>query len=389
MNIGFLVETPITREKKMYGAQRSLVVLVEELKRHNIKSFVVVSEYWEIVDKLKEKGADVLITPIYEFFTSVDGAYGEYHDKEVQERQNAASYVVIRKYFKENNIDIVHMNTRFCGLLGAKVAKDLGIPYIFHVREFLEADFGLVFKDQKYADEMISGSDAIIAISKSVFDYLKPQYPSTRIDTIYNGVSVEKYGCALTSRFNGNRIKFVIVGRVISHKGQFDAIRATESLFNKGFHNIELLIVGIRPDEMTDYEQMLVNYVKNNNLSDVVTFVPFTDDVENVLHACDVGLMCSRKEAFGRVTVEYMLASLLVIGANSGGTPEIITNGVDGILYTEGDYSSLADCMEWVLLHPEEANNLIRSGYAKALEQYTSAANADSIFNVYQSILNK
>ena len=193
MNIGFLVETPITEKKKMYGAQRSFVMLLEELKSMGVNAFVVVSEEWEIVSELRRIGAEVLITPIYEFFTSLDGAYGEYHDNETQKRQNIESSEKIRRYFMENHVQLVHMNTRFCGLLGAEIAVELGIPYIFHIREFLEADFGLTFKDQAYADKMIGNADALIAISNSIYKYLYQKYPGTRIDTIYNGVSAEKY----------------------------------------------------------------------------------------------------------------------------------------------------------------------------------------------------
>ena len=67
-----------------------------------------------------------------------------------------------------------------------------------------------------------------------------------------------------------------------------------------------------------------------------------TRDVGRYWSAAHVGLMCSQCEAFGRVTVEAMRAGLPVCGTNTGGTPEIIDPGVNGLLSPAGDANALA-----------------------------------------------
>lgn len=388
MKIGFLVETPITQEKKMYGAQISFYNLLKDLLNLGVEPFVVVSEKWELTEKLEQLGINVLITPIYEFFTSVDGAYGEYHDSERQKKQNEISFEKMKNYFIANGVELVHMNTRFCGLLGAKVAKDLNLPYIFHIREFLKEDFGLVFKDEKIADEIIGGSDCIIAISKSIKESLEESYSNSDIRLVYNGLSLEKYSHPVCKRFDNDIVKIAIVGRVISHKGQLGAIKAIEFIVKNTNHtNVVLKIVGIRPNEMTEYELQLVEYVKSHMLEDYVEFVPFTDNVELELADCDIGLTCSKMEAFGRVTVEYMLSHLLAVGANSGGTPEIITNKTSGLLYDEGNSRSLAECIIWAMENPEESNTIINNGHEKAIHEYSTLRNAQEIHSIYKELL--
>jgi glycosyltransferase involved in cell wall biosynthesis len=59
--------------------------------------------------------------------------------------------------------------------------------------------------------------------------------------------------------------------------------------------------------------------------------------------------MCSRGEPFGRVTVEAMKQGVPVVGAASGGTTEIIQDGVTGLLYRLGDAEDLAAKVE--ILH--------------------------------------
>ena len=189
------------------------------------------------------------------------------------------------------------------------------------------------------------------------------------------------------SKFKDTTVRLVIAGRVISHKGQFDAIRAVEKVSKELDSPIELFVVGIMPEEMTDYEKMVVNYVQDNSLEHVVKFIPFTDKVEEVYRACDIGLMCSKKEAFGRVTVEYMLSNLLVIGANSGGTPELIADKETGLLYEEGNYKALASSIQWAILHKDESRMCISNGHNEAVARFSTRANAEHVYNIYLDLL--
>jgi glycosyltransferase involved in cell wall biosynthesis len=67
---------------------------------------------------------------------------------------------------------------------------------------------------------------------------------------------------------------------------------------------------------------------------------------------CNVLLMCSHAEAFGRVTVEALKGGRPVIGSRSGGTLELITDGVDGLLFTPGDVDDLAGAIARLATEP-------------------------------------
>lgn len=387
MNIGYLVETPITEEKRLFGAQISFLSLLEELTERGVTPFVVVSEEWELTDRLKCLGISYIVTPIWEFFTSLDGAYGEVHDAGLQEAHNALSEKRVLDYFGRNEVQLVHMNTRFCGLIGARVASKLTVPYIFHIREFLAEDFGLAFKNQELADETIGGSASLIAVSKSIADHLREAYPGTPIDIIYNGVDQARYSCEPRPRMVQGTIHIAMTGRIIEHKGQMDAVRAVEILSRTGKHDVKLLLIGHRPQEMTAYENSLMHYVLERGLTELVEFVPFTDKVAVLLENCDIGLTCSKKEAFGRVTVEYMLANLLAVGADSGGTSEIIQSGTTGLVYEQGNHQELARLLEWAIANRDDSNRMIMAGRERATADFSVAANAEGVLRVYRRIL--
>lgn len=387
MRIGYLVETPITQEKKMYGAQISFVAMLDELMKSGVEPYVVVSEEWELSDALRARGVQVLITPIWEFFDSLDGVFAPVHDPEEVRQQSLASEQLIGQFFLTHKVQLVHMNTRFAGLIGARVARELCLPYVFHIREYLADDFGLAFKDQKEAAILMNGADRLIAISADVATSLGDEYPDAKIDVIYNGIEVERYSIGRKKESGTKLLRTVLLGRVVEHKGQMqaiEAIRQVERLFEGG---VSLHIVGYRPDELSPYEQDLINFVEQEDLAELVKFVPFTSDVPEELVNYDVGLVCSQREAFGRVTIEYMMARLAVIGANSGATPELVRHGENGLLYAAGDSHSLALNLVALRDNRDTVVELAERAYDAASQRFTSEANAKAVFSLYASLV--
>ena len=128
----------------------------------------------------------------------------------------------------------------------------------------------------------------------------------------------------------------MLVGRFGSSKGQHTAIEAIAVARRLGI-DIELTLVG--PGDASPLRKL----ARRRDVSDLVRIHGPTPDVGRYWSDADVGLMCSRCEAFGRVTVEAMNAGLPVCGTDTGGTPEIIDPGVNGLLSPAGDAGALAD----------------------------------------------
>jgi glycosyltransferase involved in cell wall biosynthesis len=128
----------------------------------------------------------------------------------------------------------------------------------------------------------------------------------------------------------------VLVGALAPSKGQHIAVEAVAAA-RKADVDIELALVG-----GGDQEPLRL-LARTLGVEDLVSIHGPTDEVGRYWTAAHVGLMCSKCEAFGRVTVEAMNAGLPVCGTNAGGTPEIISPGVNGLLSPAGDASALAE----------------------------------------------
>ena len=381
MKVGYFVETPV--EHNLTGGVRSFLNLVEELLKMGVEPYVVTSEEWAFTEKLTEMGVPFLASKMLRPFVGVEDHVRfereKYWIKTIINNRTKRKAI---KWFKENSVELVHINSQFAGIVGAQVAKKLNIPYIFHMREYLDKDFGVRFYSDKLVMNYIATATKVIGISKSIQQYYEKKL-NREVELVYNGIPVTKDNYYDGSkRLEGETLEVAIVGRVNYAKGQEEAIKAMELLSQD---NVRLHIIGFTGKDI--YELNLKEYAQERNLP--VVFHEFTNLPAQILKNCDVGLTCSVAEAFGRVTVENMLAGLCVIGSDTGGTPEIILDGETGLLYRQGDPASLAEKIRWVIEHRAEAKQMLEKGQKRALDVFSIQATACRVFELYGKLQNR
>ena len=121
-------------------------------------------------------------------------------------------------------------------------------------------------------------------------------------------------------------------------------------------------------------------------LENRVSFLGEVEDLGAIRAESDVELMCSWMEPFGRTTAEAMLAGLPVVGANAGGTAEIIADGTTGLLFSPRDVSALAEKLNWLREHPEAAMTMGRAGQERALQRFTAAHMVSGVMEVLHAL---
>lgn len=109
------------------------------------------------------------------------------------------------------------------------------------------------------------------------------------------------------------------------------------------------VVVGGPHDTEPDYERYLRRRVAELGLQHAVRFAGFRADIPLWRHAMDVNVNASEREPFSVGVLEAMALRRPVIGCDSGGTPEIISDGINGILVPFGDSAALAAAIRRVL----------------------------------------
>lgn len=243
--------------------------------------------------------------------------------------------------------DVIYTNTSVIPV-GALVAAFLRRPHVWHIREFGWEDYGLRFDlGQTISARIMSSASArVICISHALaFKYSQWINPG-KIEVIYNPIAMagnsatSPVGIGLRSR---GEINLAIVGVLAPGKGHEDALHGLKVLLGRGIP-ARLLVVG---DGNLQYKRGLQILAAQLGVHHAVEFLGFVGDPWRALRGTDALLVCSRAEAFGRVTAEAMARRIPVIGARSAGTMELIGPSEErGFLYEPGDAMSLARAVE-------------------------------------------
>ena len=282
------------------------------------------------------------------------------------------------KELNEKKIDIVYTNTSTVDA-GIKIAEALGIPHVWHVREFGKEDFEFIpmFSFEKY-QSTFQKSKKIIVISEA----LKKKYCSyveeNKIVKVYNGFEIEKLRSTSLKHDLNKRINIVVTGQVCSGKGQIQAIKAIANLYSERYP-VHLYIAGEVDHNYLD--PILVDYPDNKKWLSVLGCVK---DMYALRNKMDIELVCSRSEAFGRVTLEAMLHSIPVIGSRSGGTPELINDHQTGLLYEYENIDELVCCIK-ELCNNQKLYEAIVENARKYASNFTIQRTAEEVFEVLKS----
>src|SRR5690625_1534475 len=357
-------------QMKKKGVEPTLIIphrdpLEEVLHEHNIKYKRITQYYW-IINRDKPK--------------TIKDSIKWFFKQTINFIQELQIYYII----KQKKIDLVHINavTSSNAYLAAKLSKT---PIVWHIREFLEEDLNRTFRNKKKAISRLNKSDCVIAVSDSVKNKYDKILDNDNLIRIYNGVDQTLYQDAKNNLFNKNFIILTLVGRYVPQKGHLEVIYALNKLVKYYKKAIKVRFVGDDRNEVFLTE--LKKLVEELGLGEFIEFMGYRSDIYKVWAETDIALVTSKAEAFGRVTIEAMLAGALVIGADTAGTAELISDKY-GLLYKQGDYVSLAEKITYAIDNQEEMKNVASISKKYAQENFTSKKNANNIYQVYRNLLN-
>lgn len=317
------------------GAELVLLELVAELVDRGVTVDVVLPGSGVLGQRLEAAGVRTWSVP-YEWWA------GHRRTREAAVRRcgrNVVASYSILTLLRRLRPDVVLSNTLTIPS-AAVAARVLRIPHVWYLHEFGQKDHGLSF-DLGFGSSvrLVNWLSArVIVNSRAVFDEFSRYIPSRKLRLAYPGVAVPD-GLSHCPPPPERPFRLVLVGIKTPSKGQEDAIRAV-GLLRARERDIRLALVGHSSPE---FALQLARLARDVRAEDVIDFVDFTEDRYRYFQQAHVALMCSKSEAFGRVTVEAMKFGLPVIGTNRGGTRELIRDGENGMLYAYGDPAGLAE----------------------------------------------
>ncbi len=373
-----------SHSSQLAGAERSLLARVTNLTRdHGVVCSVILPSDGPLKTRFDEAGVSTLVIN-YNWWCGTDYLPPE----EVRARLTSSFRNILGNLKQLNRInpDVIHTTTLVIPW-GAVTASFLGKPHVWSIREFGEPGHGLQFylPLETILQVIKESANIILVNSNAVKNALFGEASNKNIIIIYPYIDI---ALGTIHEGEGNYFtrtgatKLLIFGTITESKGQQDAILAVNELARRK-RNVELIIMG-QADPA--YLERLNEITMGQHLEPYVKFIDFKENPYPVVNQADIVLVCSRHEAFGRVTSEAMLLKKPVIGTNSGGTLELIKEGFNGLLYEPGNYYQLADKIEYLIQHREKMEEWGENGYNFIKENFTKAKSVDKVAQLLRNL---
>lgn len=366
------------------GAFLSMVTLIQLLRdRFSVVPFVVLPRAGEGQKLLEEAGIPYETVSSYDWVVpqELHGTWKCNVKSFAKRLYNLPATRKIARIAKRERSQLIHINTTYA-YIGATAAQQAHLPYIWHLREFVEEDQGRTLWNREKGNACIAKADRVIAISSSVYEKYRSIVPADKLVTILNGIDCDRFYRPEKEIFQGDTIKLVYGGGYANRKGIYEFASALELLLEMGIRNFEVWFIG-------EPNRKYLAYLKTSGITSYARFLGYQKDVAQWYEQADIAFSCSQCEAFGRKTVEAMLCGTLMIAANTGGTLDIIHDGENGLMYQQGNPIDLAFKILYAMNNKADCQALAKNGRTYAYENLSALKNAQAVYEQYQQVVTQ
>ncbi|MFQ5850250.1 MAG: glycosyltransferase [Candidatus Binatia bacterium] len=273
---------------------------------------------------------------------------------EIRRTLEARQFKQFYKIIKSNQFDVLHSHGYRADLFGLIMGKMLGIPIVSTVHGWTSATRRL--KVYEFCQRRwLKYFDVVIVVSgegrrRLVEGGVRPE----RIVKVNNAIDIYKYA----DRGSGNGLREELgigpgtrvigaVGRLSVEKGLTYFLSAGAQVVEKD-PRVKLALVGEGPQR-----KELEALAWALGIHGSVIFLGYRPDLDRIYPVLDVFVLPSMTEGIPMALLEAMAFSRPVIASNVGGVPEVVQDGVSGILVEPKNVDQLAQKMWDVLCHPD------------------------------------
>jgi glycosyltransferase involved in cell wall biosynthesis len=299
-------------------------------------------------------------------------------------------------FLKKNPYHVVHTHNSKAGFVGRLAAKLAAVPVIVHtVHGFAfherEAPWRrILFRNlERLASRWC---DRMIFISQPLIDWALGEHlvDKEKIVRIYSGIEADRFHPVTGEEKRRIRRKWAleeeepvigIVSKLWEGKGHLLLLEAFREI-KRDIKDARLVIVG------EGYlHDRLRKAVDSMGLTGSVLFTGFLMDVSEIIAAFDVAVLPSFFEGMGRVLLEAMAMGKPVVASRVGGIPDLVKDGVTGLLVRPGHARELEESIKRLLRDNDLASRMGEEGRKRVTEEFSAERMVRSIQKLYRECL--
>jgi glycosyltransferase involved in cell wall biosynthesis len=297
-------------------------------------------------------------------------------------------YQILRlaRFLRRERFEVVHAHDLWSNLLAIPAARLARVPVIISSRRDLAHLTWYTPRRRKFLRYLQSLSTIVLVNSRQIREQLVREdgFRSEFIRVIHNGIDPDQFSRVVPERgrlFPGMDNCRLIVSTGNMHtdvKGHPTLIEAARLICGR-FPHVKFVLIGNGKKKA-----LFESKVSELGLEPNFLFLGSRPNVAEILACCDMAVLPSQAEGFSNALLEYMATGLPTVATDVGGNPEVIENGINGLLVRPNDPTALADAISSLLENPRFAAQLGAAGKERVHRHFAFAqltSNADSLYS--------
>lgn len=357
---------------KLGGAQSNLFLYLKHLDRSKFAITLICDKKGGTSSKLF-RFPDVQVVRM-----SISGPY------------NIRGLFSIYRFLRKEKFNIVHTNNikvDVLGLLAALVARvpvristiheDTGTGFRVKRRARWNAALYLLLLRLVYAT-----TTQLITVSKANREGVRGLTGRKPVEVIYNGYEpVPEIDRNVEGPRHFDALPVIAYnGRISPEKG-FHILVEAVYLLKQVFGKVAVIVLGYALD--LQYLKKVQGMIQDYGLGEMFHFAGFVEKVHPWLLNAQLVVLPSLSESMGLSTLDAWNCKLPVVAANVGGIPEVVTDGINGLLFKAGDTFQLAAKILYLIENPHIRNQLGQRGYQTLIDRFSITQHISQMEELY------
>lgn len=302
-----------------------------------------------------------------------------------------AAALRLARWLRRQRVDVLQTHLFDAGLVGLAAARLARVPLTIVTRHHTDEMWIAGTRAHVAADRLMARmADRVVGLSHAVRNHMvsREGAAAEKIDVIYQGFDFDALGATDEDRRRvraelGLEEAFVIgcVARFFKTKGHTYLLAAAHELARE-IPNLKILLLG--GGDRSAIESM----VRGNGLDAHVVFGGYRRDVPACLRAMDVVVHPSLTEAFCQAVIEALAVGAPLVVTNVAAAPEVVTDGVHGLLVPPADPAAIAAAVLRVYRDPAFGRQMAETGRRSVAERFTIDRMVDGQIECYRRWLS-
>ncbi len=375
----------LTPSSRLLGARRSLLALAESLDPERWRAVVCGQDGGQLGEALAERNIPMEVVRLGWWRK---GKYFLWRPFAISRLAGLA---------RRLKADLIHCNEIYPNPYAVRAARQVlapagspragrPIPVLTHIR--LDIAPNMVPKYDLLRAAKIVVPSAALARDLESFD---PDGKLIRV--IHNGVNLDEFRRTRTREVARLQVGLPVDGLLLGAIGQVGPRKGGDIILDAferlapHWPTLRLLFLGDPHRGQEAFAAGLRARAASPSLAGRVHFVGFTPQVLPYYEACDINLLVSRQEGFGRTIIEAGALGIPSIGARIGGIQEIILDGVTGRLVPPEDPGALAAALDALLRDETLRRQMSEAAFRRAVQEFSIGAHTRRMMDLYDEVL--